>query len=390
MSFQLTEEQRLIKDTAYEWALKEWGPLQEKIDEEDWMPPDTFKQLGEMGFLGVTFEEKYGGSEQDILTEGLVNEQLSRFSPALTMSAIAHTNLCAANIAKNANDSLKEKYLPGLISGTEIGALGITEAGAGSDALGGMRTTAVKQGDKYIINGSKMFITNGSIADTILVYVKTAPELGTKGISAIIVENDAPGFSVSRKIKKAGMNGSPTSELVFENCEVPMENLVGELNHGVGIVTSGLDFERIAVSFICLGAAHQALEYSLQYAQERHQFGKPIGHFQLIQGKLADMYTQLEAARSLVYQTAREAQGAKRGGKGTTLTRKAAAAVLFAAEMASKVCNEAVQIHGGYGYCLEFPVQKLWRDVKLLEIGAGTSEIRRMIIAREMLSSGKL
>ena len=211
MSFQLTEEQRLIKDTAYEWALKEWGPLQEKIDEEDWMPPDTFKQLGEMGFLGVTFEEKYGGSEQDILTEGLVNEQLSRFSPALCLSAIAHTNLCAANIAKHANDSLKEKYLPGLISGTEIGALAITEAGAGSDALGGMRTTAVKQGNKYIINGSKMFITNGSIADTILVYVKTAPELGTKGISAIIVEKDAPGFSVSRNIKKVGMNGSPTS-----------------------------------------------------------------------------------------------------------------------------------------------------------------------------------
>jgi len=390
MSNQLIDEQRLVKETAYEWALTEWGPLQEKIDEEDWMPPDTFKNLGDMGFLGITLDEKYGGSEQDILTEGLVIEQLARISPALAMTAFAHFNLCANNIAKNANDTLKAKYLPGLISGEKVGALGITEAGAGSDALGGMRTTAVKQGDKYILNGSKMFITNGTIADIMLIYVKTAPELGAKGISAFIVEKDFPGFSVSRKIKKAGMNGSPTAELVFENCEVPAENMVGELNQGVGIVTSGLDFERIAASFISIGAAHQALEYSLQYAQERQQFGKPIAHFQLIQGKLADMYTQLEASRALTYQTAREVQGSKRGGKGTALTRQAAAAILFAGEMGSKVCSDAVQIHGGYGYCLEFPVQKLWRDAKLIEIGAGTSEIRRMIIARELLSSGKL
>jgi isovaleryl-CoA dehydrogenase len=390
MSFELTEEQRIVKETAYQWALKEWGPLQEKIDNEDWFPPDTFKKLGEMGFLGITLEEKYGGSEQDILTEGLVLEQLSRICPALAMSAFAHANLCAVNIAKNANETLKAKYLPDLISGEKIGALGITEAGAGSDALGGMRTTAVKQGDKYILNGSKMFITNGTVADTMLIYVKTAPELGAKGISAIIVEKDAPGFSVSRKIRKAGMNGSPTAELVFENCEVPAENLVGELNQGIGIVTSGLDFERIGAAFLCLGTAHQALEYSLAYAQERKQFGKPIGQFQLIQGKLADMYTQLEASRALTHQTAQAAQGSKRGGKGTELTRKAAAAVLFAGEMASKVCNEAVHIHGGYGYCLEFPVQKLWRDSMLMEIGAGPSEIRRLIISRELLTSGKI
>jgi isovaleryl-CoA dehydrogenase len=390
MSHQLTDEQRLIKETAYEWALKEWGPLQEKIDEEDWFPPDTIKKLGEMGFLGITIDSEYGGAEQDVLTEGLVLEQLARFCPSLAMSSFAHSNLCVANIAKNANDALKAKYLPDLISGEKIGALGITEPGAGSDALGGMRTTAEKKGDKYILNGTKMFITNGNIADTIMVYVKTAPELGAKGISAFIVEKDFPGFSVSRKIKKAGMRGSPTAELVFENCEVPAENLVGELNQGVGIVTSGLDFERIGASFLCLGAAHQALEYSLQYAQEREQFGKPIGQFQLIQGKLADMYTQLAAGRALTYQAAVAVQGSKKGGKGTPLTRQAAAAILFVAEMASMVCNEAVQIHGGYGYCLEFPVQKLWRDVKLMEIGAGTSEIRRMIIARELLTSGKI
>jgi len=390
MSFELTEEQRLVKETAYQWALNEWGPLAEKIDEEDWMPPDTFKKMGSMGFFGVTVDPKYGGSGADVMTEGMIVEQLSRISPALTMSGFAHGNLCLGNIAKNANDALKEKYLPSLISGEKIGCLGITEPGAGSDALGGMRTTAVKQGDKYILNGTKTFITNGSIADVIMVYVKTAPELGAKGISAFIVDKDTPGFSASRKIRKAGMNGSPTSELVFENCEVPEENMVGELNQGVSIVTKGLDYERVCVAFMCLGWAHQALEYSLQYAQEREQFGKPIGEFQLIQGKLADMYTQLEAARALVYQTAREIQGATRGGKGTPLTRKAAAAILFAGEMGSKVCNEAVQIHGGYGYCLEYPVQRLWRDAKLMEIGAGTSEIRRMIIARELLGAGKL
>ena len=390
MSMELTEEQKLVKETAYQWALNEWGPLQQKIDEEDWMPPDTFKKLGEMGFLGVTIDPKYGGSGQDAMTEGLVMEQLSRFCPSLAMSAFAHSNLCVANIAKNANDSLKAKYLPGLVSGEKVGALGITEPGAGSDALGGMRMKAEKRGDKYILNGSKMFITNGNIADVILVYVKTASELGANGISAFIVEKDFSGFSTSRVLKKAGMKGSPTAELVFENCEVPAENLVGELNKGVGIVTSGLDFERICAAFICLGAAHQALEYSLQYAQERQQFGKPIGQFQLIQGKLADMYTQLEAARALTYQVAVAAQKAKRGGKGTALTRQAAAAVLFAGEMVSMVCNEAVQIHGGYGYCLEFPVQKLWRDAKLMEIGAGTSEIRRLIIARELLTAGKI
>jgi len=390
MKIELTEEQRLVKETAYQWALNEWGPLQEKIDEEDWFPPDTFKKLGEMGFLGVTIDPEYGGSGQDAMTEGLVMEQLGRFCPSLAMSAFAHSNLCVGNIAKNANDSLKAKYLPELVSGEKIGALGITEPGAGSDALGGMRTKAEKNGDKYIINGSKMFITNGNIADTILIYVKTAPELGAKGISAFIVEKDFPGFSVSRNLKKAGMKGSPTSELVFDNCEVPAENLVGELNQGVGIVTGGLDFERICASFICLGAAHQALEYSLQYAQQREQFGKPIGQFQLIQGKLADMYTQLEAARALTYQVAVAAQNVKKGGKGTALTRQAAAAVLFAGEMVSMVCNEAVQIHGGYGYCLEFPVQKLWRDAKLMEIGAGTSEIRRLIIARELLTSGRI
>jgi isovaleryl-CoA dehydrogenase len=308
---------------------------------------------------------------------------MSRICPALAMSYGAHSNLCANNIYKNANDSLKEKYLPPLISGEKIGALGLTEPNAGSDAMS-LRTRAVKYGDRYILNGSKMFITNGPVADTLLVYAKTSPELGAKGISAFIVEKDFPGFSVARKLKKCGMRGSPTAELVFEDCEVPAENLVGKENNGVNVMTSGLDIERIVLAGGSVGMAQQALEYSIKYSVEREQFGKSIATFQMVQQKLADMYARTEASRLMVYRAAEEAQQAPRGGKGTELTKKAAAAILFAAETATWVCDQAVQIHGGYGYCLEYPVQKLWRDAKLYEIGAGTSEIRRLIIAREL------
>ncbi len=390
MNLELTSEQRQIRDSAYKWALNEIAPIQERMDEEDWLPPDIFRRLGDMGFLGVTIAEEYGGLGLDPLTEGLVVEQISRFAPALGLSMVAHVSLCVANIHKNANDALKAKYLPKLVSGEHVGALGITEPGAGSDALGGIATKAVLRGDKYIVNGTKMFITNGSIAEVIMIYAKTKPELGAKGLSAFIVEKGYPGFSVSEKIKKAGMRGSPTVELVFDDCEVPLENLVGELDAGVGVVTKGLDFERVACSFISLGAAHQALEYSIQYAQERKQFGRPIGQFQMIQAKLAEMYAKLEAARALTYQAAASITGATRGGKGTVVTRQAAAAILFTAEVATQICNDAVQIHGGYGYCLEYPVQKLWRDAKLLEIGAGTTEIRKLIIARELLNAGTL
>jgi isovaleryl-CoA dehydrogenase len=308
---------------------------------------------------------------------------MSRICPGLAMSYGAHSNLCANNIHKNANEALKEKYLPPLISGEKIGALGLTEPNAGSDAMS-LRTRAVKKGDKYILNGTKIFITNGPVADTLLVYAKTEPDLGAKGISAFIVEKEFPGFSVSRKLKKVGMRGSPTAELVFDNCEVPAENLVGQENMGVHVMTSGLDIERIVLAAGSVGMAQQALEYSIKYAVEREQFGQPIANFQMVQQKLADMYARTEAARLLVYRAATVAQGAKRGGKGTELTRQAAAAILFAGETATWVCDQGIQIHGGYGYCLEFPVQKLWRDAKLYEIGAGTSEVRRMIIAREL------
>ncbi len=384
MDFQLNEEQRMMKEAVNKWAVNELGPLQEKIDDEDWFPPDFFKKCAEIGILGITIDEKYGGLGSDILMQTIVIEEMSRICPALAMTYGAHSNLCANNIHKNGNEFLKEKYLPPLVSGEKIGALGLTEPNAGSDALGGMRTRAVKKGDKYILNGTKMFITNGPIADTLLVYAKTDPEKGAKGISAFVVEKEYPGFSVSRKLKKCGMRGSPTAELSFEDCEVPAENLVGQENMGVNVVTSGLDYERITLAGGSLGMAQQALDYSIKYAVEREQFGQPIANFQMIQQKLADMYARTEAARLLVYKAATVAKSAPRGGKGTELTRLAAAAILLAAETATWVCGEAVQIHGGYGYCLEFPVQKLWRDAKLYEIGAGTSEIRRMIIAREL------
>jgi len=383
MDFQLTDEQRMIKETVLKWSVNELGPLQEKIDEEDWFPPDFFKKCAEIGILGITIGEKYGGLGGDVLMQTLAIEEMSRICPALAMSYGAHSNLCANNIYKNASEMLKEKYLPSLVSGEKIGALGLTEPNAGSDAMS-LRTRAVKKGDKYILNGSKMFITNGPVADTLLVYVKTDPDKGAKGISAFIVEKDFPGYSVARKLKKVGMRGSPTAELVFQDCEVPAENLVGQENMGVHVMTSGLDVERIVLAGGSVGMAQQALDYSVRYAVEREQFGQPIANFQMIQQKLADMYTRTEAARLLVYRAADVAQKSPRGGKGTELTRQAAAAILFAAENATWVCDQGVQIHGGYGYCLEFPVQKLWRDAKLYEIGAGTSEVRRMIIAREL------
>jgi isovaleryl-CoA dehydrogenase len=383
MDFELTDEQRMIKETVYKWSVNELGPLQEKIDEEDWFPPDFFKKCAEIGILGITIDEKYGGLGGDVLMQTLAIEEMSRISPALGMTYGAHSNLCAHNIHRNASEFLKEKYLPPLMRGEKIGAMALTEPNAGSDAMS-LRTRAVRQGDKYLLKGTKTFITNGPVADTMLVYAKTSPEKGAKGISAFIVEKDFPGFSVSRQLKKCGMRGSPTGELIFDDCEVPAANLVGQEDMGVNVMTSGLDVERIVLAGGSIGMAQQALDYSIRYAVEREQFGQAIANFQMIQQKLADMYARTEAARLLVYRAADMAQKAPRGGKGTELTRLAAAAILLAAETATWVCDQGIQIHGGYGYCLEFPVQKLWRDAKLYEIGAGTSEIRRLIIAREL------
>ena len=389
MDFSLTEEQRMLADTVYRWARAEIEPLCEKIDEEDWMPPDLFPKLGELGMLGVGIDEKYGGAGMDVLSEVVAGVELARVSPAITLSSGAHSNLCAGNIHLNANDELKAKYLPPLVSGEKIGALALTEPGAGSDAMG-ITTRAKLKGDRYVLNGTKMFITNGPVADIVLVYAKTEPDWGPMGISAFIVEKQFPGFSAGEKIKKTGMRGSPTGELIFDNCEVPVGNLVGEPNHGVQVMTRGLDIERTLCAALSLGIMRAALDHSITYANQREQFGRPIGGFQMIQAKLADMYTAYETAKSMIYRTAVLCSEAKRGGKGTEMTKMAAATVLYAAEAATRVAGEAVQIHGGYGYCLEFPVQRLWRDAKLLEIGAGTTEIRKLIIARELLSKGSV
>ena len=386
MDFELTLEQRMLRDMVYEWSLRELGPLQERIDDDDWMPPDFFKKLGDLGILGITIGEEYGGSAQGILMQVLALESMHRICPGLAMSYAAHSNLCANNIHKNGSEQQKKKYLPDMTTGEKIGALGLTEPGAGSDAMG-LGTTAREDGKEFILNGTKMFITNGSIADTVLVYAKTEPTKKAKGISAFIVEKGFPGFSVSKKLKKCGMRGSPTAELIFEDMAVPQENLVYGKNEGVHVMTSGLAIERICLAGGSVGIAQQAMEYSIKYSKERHQFGRPISFFQMIQQKLADMYCLTESARLLVYRAAAFADSpeGQKGGKGTELDKLAAAAILFASEAATKICSDGVQIHGGYGYCLEYPIQKLWRDAKLYEIGAGTSEIRRLIVARELL-----
>ena len=389
MQMQFSEEQKQLQNTIYKWALNELGPIAEKVDDEDWMPEDFFLKAGEIGLLGVAIDPEYGGSGLNVLSEILAIEQMSRISPALALSCGAHFNLCAGNIHRNANDHLKQKYLPAMVNGEKVGALALTEPNAGSDAMS-IRTRAERRGDHFVLNGTKMFITNGPIADLVLVYAKTEPERGPFGISAFIVEKEFEGFSVGRKIKKAGMRGSPTSELIFDDCRVPAENLVGELNRGVEVMTRGLDIERVMGAAMAVGSARQALDYSIRYSQEREQFGKKISEFQMIQSKLAEMYALYEAAQGLTYRAAIMAEDAKRGGKGTDMTRLAAAAVMFATQANSSICGEAVQIHGGYGYCLEFPVQRLWRDAKLMEIGAGTTEIRKLIIARELLRKGSV
>ncbi len=386
MEFELSMEEKMLRDMVYDWSVKELGPLQEKIDEEDWMPPDFFRQLGELGVLGITIAEEYGGSAQGILMQLLAVESMSRVCPGLAMTYAAHSNLCANNIYKNGSAGQRAKYLPDLTGGIKVGALGLTEPEAGSDAMG-LRTTAREEGDYFVLNGTKMFITNGTIANTILVYAKTDLDRKAKGISAFIVENTFPGFSVSKKIKKCGMRGSPTAELVFDDMAVPKENLVYEKNQGVHVMTSGLAYERIVLAGGSVGMAQQATELSIRYARERSQFGRSIGSFQMIQQKLADMYSLTEAARLLAYRAAvfADSPEGRKGGKGTELDKLAASAILFAAEAATKICADGIQIHGGYGYCLEYPIQKLWRDAKLYEIGAGTSEIRRLIVARELL-----
>lgn len=387
MYFELTEEQRMIQKTVRKFMVEEIEPKVEEIDREDKFPPDVWKRMGDLGLLGIILPEDYGGSGYDYLTGVLVTEQMGRTCCALAMSYMTHIDLCADNIKRNSNEDQRRKYLPGMSTGEKIGALGLTEPNAGSDAVS-IQLRAVDRGDYYILNGTKMFITNGPIADIILVYAKTEPEKKARGITAFIVEKDFPGFFVSRKLDKMGNRGSPTGELVFEDCRVPKENVLGEVNGGINVMMSGLDIERVFGAGLVLGSAEGALELALKYSKEREQFGQPICNFQLIKAKLADMYTEIEAARGLTYRAAILGNKSHRGGKGTELHKISAAAILLAGEVAMRAANHALQIHGGYGYMLEYPVNRIFRDAKLFEIGAGTNEIRRLVIADELIREG--
>ena len=379
---ELDEAQELIRRTVRGFAEAEIEPIADEIDREDKWPGHLWPMLGELGLLGVTIDARYGGSDAGLLAGVIATEEIARASASVALSYGAHANLCANNIATNGSEAQKQRYLPGLCSGAEVGALALTEPEAGSDAVG-IRSTAVREGDVYRLNGSKMFITNGSVADTLVLYAKTDPQAGSRGITAFIVESSFEGFSVGQKLDKVGHRGSPTAELLLEDCLVPVDNVLGREGGGAAVMMQGLAVERAFLAGEPLGIAQAALDAAVGYARARRQFGQRIGDFQLIQAMLADMYTELEAARWLVYRTASVVE--QRAARGERANKEAAAAILYSAEMSSRVADKAVQIHGGYGYMSESRAARYVRDAKLLEIGAGTSEIRRLLIGRELV-----
>ena len=385
-NYSLTSEQRQIVDHVDRVSREVLHPLQARMDAEDWWPDDLFKQMGELGLLGITAPEEMGGSGQNEFTQALVSEVISKWNPAVGLSHGAHDNLCLNNLLRNGSEEQVKKYVPGLCSGDLVGALGLTEPGAGSDALGSMATTARRDGDDYIINGSKIYITNGPIADVVLLYAKTDKSKGAKGISAFIIETDNPGFKVAQKLDKMGFRGSQTGELVFDECRVPASAMVGAENGGVSVVMSGLDLERAMVTSVCVGMAERALELGLEYAKIREQFGKPIASFQMVQSKLAEIYTEVETARAFSYRALAACVGLPKGAGGRGEIHKlTAAACLYAGEAFNKAVTEACHIHGGSGYMQDTEIYRLFRANKLLEIGAGTSEVRKIIIAEELL-----
>jgi len=382
----LSHDEMEILSQADRFGQNELYPLAQRMDDEEWWPSEIFPKIGATGYFGITAPEQYGGSGMDVFTSGLILQAFSRWNHALALAWVAHENLCMNNILANANEAQRQKYLPGLNKGTLIGALGLTEPGAGSDALGSMRTTARREGDFYYLNGSKIYITNGPVADVLLVYAKTDKEKGAQGISAFIIEKDFPGFKVAQKLIKMGFRGSQTAELVFEECKVPAANLVGQENKGVKVVMSGLDLERSMISPICLGIAERAFALALDYAKQRKQFGQPIANFQMVQSMLAEMYVWVESMRLFTYQVLRAANTVAEGEGGRGDIHKiTAAGVMYVAETMNKVLNHAVQVHGGSGYIWESEINRLYRSIKLLEIGAGTTEVRKMIIAQELL-----
>ena len=377
LDFELGAEIDMLRDSVSGFAAAEIAPIAAEIDRSDEFPRQLWPRLGALGLLGITVEEEFGGAGMGYLAHVVAMEEVSRGSASVGLSYGAHSNLCVNQIRRNGTAAQKRKYLPRLISGEHVGALAMSETGAGSDVVG-MTTRAEKKGGHYVLNGSKMWITNGTHADTLVVYAKTDPSAGPKGISAFLIEKGMKGFKAAQKLDKLGMRGSPTAELVFEDCEVPEENLLGKPNGGIKVLMSGLDYERTVLAGGPLGIMQSCLDAVIPYLHERKQFGKPIGEFQLMQGKLADMYTVMNAAKAYVYAVARACD------RGRTTRKDAAGAILYAAEKATWMALEAIQALGGNGYINDFPTGRLLRDAKLYEIGAGTSEIRRMLIGREV------
>ena len=377
LNFDLGETADMIRDSVMTFASDHVAPLAAEIDRTDSFPRHLWPMMGELGLHGITVEEDYGGVGMGYLEHAVAVEEISRASGSVGLSYGAHSNLCVNQIRRCANEEQKRRYLPKLISGEHVGARAMSEPGAGSDVVS-MRTRADRKGDHFVLNGSKMWITNFEEADTLVVYAKTDPEAGARGITAFLIEKGFEGFSTSQKLDKLGMRGSPTGELVFQDCEVPEENVVGEVNEGVHVLMSGLDYERAVLAAGALGIMQACMDAVMPYIHERKQFGRPIGEFQLMQGKIADMYTTMNASKAYVYAVAKACD------RGETTRKDAAGAILYAAEKATWMALEAVQALGGNGYINEYPTGRLLRDAKLYEIGAGTSEIRRMLIGREL------
>jgi isovaleryl-CoA dehydrogenase len=377
MNFGLGETADMLREQVNNFAAKEIAPRAEQIDSENQFPMDLWKKFGDMGLLGITVSEEYGGVDMGYIAHIIAMEEISRASASVGLSYGAHSNLCVNQINRNGSHEQKLKYLPKLISGEHIGALAMSEPNSGSDVVS-MKLNAKDMGDHYLLNGNKMWITNGPDADTYVIYAKTDIEAGPKGITAFIVERDFPGFSREQKLDKLGMRGSNTCELVFQDCPVPKENILGELNRGVAVLMSGLDYERLVLSGGPLGIMQAALDICVPYIRDRQQFGQPIGEFQLVQGKIADMYTWMNASKSYTYLCGAAAE------RGEITRKDAAGVILYTAEMATKIALDSIQLLGGNGYTNEFPTGRLLRDAKLYEIGAGTSEIRRMLIGREL------
>ena len=377
LNFNLGETADMLRASVQSFASDEIAPRAADIDHQNAFPADLWRKMGSLGVLGITVDEEYGGAGMGYIEHVVAMEEISRASASVGLSYGAHSNLCVNQIRRNGTDEQKRKYLPKLISGEFVGALAMSEAGAGSDVVG-MQLRAERRGDRYVLNGTKMWITNGPDADVLVVYAKTEPQAGPRGITAFLIERGFKGFSTAQKLDKLGMRGSNTCELVFRDCEIPEENVLGPLNKGVNVLMSGLDYERLVLSAGPLGIMQACMDNVVPYIHERRQFGEPIGAFQLMQGKLADMYTTMNASKAYVYMVAQAAD------RGETTRKDAAGAILYASEKATWMALEAIQCLGGNGYINEYPTGRLLRDAKLYEIGAGTSEIRRWLIGREL------